>query len=519
MEIGQYQRRPSSAASNKSAANQTMSKATQSGGLFFGLVVPRPHMFIAVLVLLTSWFTGLTAPAYAGTEELRHYDVVIVGGGSAGLLAADILRRAGVPHLLLERDQRPGGRIFSRPERGTHLGLTIDEGANLLNSTDEIGRALLERYHIPYVHRFPDGDSSMAYTFGNRWYSHREFTARLFASNREALKRISRDQQKIASGAGEFAHRFSRLSIAAHLREIGAGKELMRMLSSFFWSEYGKKIDDLNVHVLNDYFAVDFGKRDFLLIPHADEAYTIPSGFGQIATHLAEDNAAEVRYGRQVVEIRSERSGRVILTSLTDEGVERVSAGHVIYAAPLHALEAIRLLLPDVNPSVIADAVDTPYAHGVKLHLKFQPGFHELYKFPGILITESGEQVWVSSFGQPAAGAGLVTVLTGPLVHDDEVVESRIRTVLAQMERGAPGVSRLYAGFERSENAHSYSGVWRPGDAEVPRFVEYGFRDLTVIGEAAGGDMQGYVEGALRSAFDRTHQLLREKCARVAAGI
>ncbi len=55
-------------------------------------------------------------------------DVVIVGGGIAGLAAAYELNRRGVSFLLLERAARPGGVIFSE----TIDGFTIDAGPDAL---------------------------------------------------------------------------------------------------------------------------------------------------------------------------------------------------------------------------------------------------------------------------------------------------------------------------------------------------------------------------------------------------
>src|SRR5438105_2595593 len=55
-------------------------------------------------------------------------DVVIVGGGIAGLAAAYELHQRGLSFVVLERDTRPGGVIFSEEIDG----FTIDAGPDSL---------------------------------------------------------------------------------------------------------------------------------------------------------------------------------------------------------------------------------------------------------------------------------------------------------------------------------------------------------------------------------------------------
>ncbi|CAN5264304.1 FAD-dependent oxidoreductase [soil metagenome] len=70
----------------------------------------------------------------------RH-PIVIVGAGLAGLAAADTLRELGVPHLVLERFSKPGGRLSSR--RGE--GWVADHGAQFIKIADHILMELIRR--------------------------------------------------------------------------------------------------------------------------------------------------------------------------------------------------------------------------------------------------------------------------------------------------------------------------------------------------------------------------------------
>ncbi|MBI1289672.1 NAD(P)-binding protein [bacterium] len=70
----------------------------------------------------------------------RH-PIVIIGGGLAGLSAAAKLQDLGIPHLILERFNRPGGRFNSRAGDGW----LADHGTQFIRRSDETLGALIRR--------------------------------------------------------------------------------------------------------------------------------------------------------------------------------------------------------------------------------------------------------------------------------------------------------------------------------------------------------------------------------------
>jgi monoamine oxidase len=67
------------------------------------------------------------------SEEAADMDVVVVGGGAAGLAAARRVREAGRTVLVLEARDRLGGRAWTVP---TRLGIAVDLGCEWLHSAD-----------------------------------------------------------------------------------------------------------------------------------------------------------------------------------------------------------------------------------------------------------------------------------------------------------------------------------------------------------------------------------------------
>lgn len=72
--------------------------------------------------------------ATSGTMVLKNPEVVVVGGGAAGIAAARRLHEAGVPCLLVEARPRLGGRAWTIVESAG--GTAIDLGCGWLHSAD-----------------------------------------------------------------------------------------------------------------------------------------------------------------------------------------------------------------------------------------------------------------------------------------------------------------------------------------------------------------------------------------------
>ena len=101
-----------------------------------------------------------------------------------------------------------------------------------------------------------------------------------------------------------------------------------------------------------------------------------------------------------------------------------------------------------------------------------------------------------------------------PLLDNDETAarrwrRERVDRILRILDIVSPGASVLFAGVERTDAPMSYSGSLRPGEAADLRINEGGIHWIT-IGEASGGDLQGYLEGAFRSADAATAHLIQQ---------
>src|SRR5437763_15279809 len=98
-----------------------------------------------------------TAVAAAATKKpTRYVDVVIVGAGLAGLMAARRLAHAGKKVVVLEADNRVGGRVLNLPIVG---GKITEGGAEFIGETQNHIAALAKTLGLQTFKTYNEGNN------------------------------------------------------------------------------------------------------------------------------------------------------------------------------------------------------------------------------------------------------------------------------------------------------------------------------------------------------------------------
>ena len=87
----------------------------------------------------------------------READVVIVGAGLSGLIAAREVLHAGYQPLVLEADDRVGGRILTAEPAP---GVLVELGAQWIGDTHERMAALAAEFGIETFRQYEQGETS-----------------------------------------------------------------------------------------------------------------------------------------------------------------------------------------------------------------------------------------------------------------------------------------------------------------------------------------------------------------------
>jgi monoamine oxidase len=128
------------------------------------------------------------------SPPIREADVVIVGAGLSGMIAARTLLNAGLTPLILEADERVGGRILTEEALP---GVPVDLGAQWIGDTHQRMFALAAELGVETFAQYDDGDTSYELV-GSGVLRENEFHDR-FASELQELEKVLRRLDELAA--------------------------------------------------------------------------------------------------------------------------------------------------------------------------------------------------------------------------------------------------------------------------------------------------------------------------------
>ena len=347
-------------------------KPDQVPGVDSEFGVRRRH-FISGAARLAAGAAGLSAAAgsaVAGatseaSDSRWDFDVVVIGGGFAGITAARDVRKSGLSCLVLEARNRIGGRTFSADFEGT----AIELGGTWVHNTQPFVWSEMQRYGISVVETpgavaedmrllMPDGQLlqlSLAQVeeLAIGWQTY-------CARGRELLPRPydllhNHDAVIQADKVGALEH-------LATLELTPLQHTFIETLVSVFANNHAGEMAYLEVlrfHILGgDYFPT---------LMDATTRFQLEGGTQGLIEAMAAEAPFETKLSSAVKSVASEAGGVVVTTTRG----EKFTSGAVITTAPMNTIASIDFT-PPLPAGVVAAGEARHVGAGMKLYLKVE---------------------------------------------------------------------------------------------------------------------------------------------------
>jgi monoamine oxidase len=421
-----------------------------------------------------------------GGGEPATLDVIVIGAGAAGLMAARELTRAGKRVVVLEGSQRVGGRVLTLFE--TRAGMPIELGPEFVHGDAPITTRLLDEARlatVPVSGEHVRSDDGQLTPQGPIWAR----MARVFAlmSKRRKTDRSFQDFLDTRPGGARLA-RDRELADAFVQGFEGADP---RSISERSLAEQGNPTEG------------------------AATARRIIQGYGALIAHLERDVAAYVRL--QTVATRIEWGDTGV--RVTDASATTHSARAVIIAVPLPALQDDTSRIEPELPALRRAARQLVMGHVARVSVVVRERFWEgkTRELSFLHAPRRPLTVWwtqhpvqapllVGWAGGPAAKALtnsgiLADVALAELAHVFRMRRSRAESLVESIHWHDWSNDPFVRG------AYSYVGV---GGVSAPRTLARSVAGrVFVAGEATDAGSQGTVEAALASGERAARSVLR----------
>lgn len=433
------------------------------------------------------------------TRNKNEFDVIVVGGGFAGVTAARDISLSGANTLLLEARPRLGGRTFTTKFAGHEM----DMGGTWFGWGQPNIWSEKSKYNLPII------ESAAVKATYFIWYDNGK---RKEGSAEEYWPEVYEAYDKFYAPAYKYFSRpydplFHNSEEFRKLDQISARDAIEALNVSDLQKGFLRSFTSINGHSGSDkssyldqlrWLALSGFNKDFMWANIGQ--YKLKNGTNELIEHMMADSSAEVKLGTAATRIEQTSSGVSVFTNRKEE----LKAKYVVMAAPLNVLQDIEFS-PSISPIKQKAFKQGHTGSGVKIYIKIK-GKHPIMYANGTedmalnyLWTEydDDDQILVG-FGKDPEKID---------VYDDEMVQKAVREYLPDAE--------VLESFSYDWNIDPYSkGTWcmYPPGMLTEAFEEMNKPEGLV--HFAGSDFaygwRGFIDGAIESGA-RNAQLIIEK--------
>lgn len=279
------------------------------------------------------------------------FDVVIVGGGMAGLSTLHYAKQNGRRALLLEVEKEAGGQMRA----DTWRGITFAKGAAYFVEPYGLLKEFYEAEKIPFVKiHEPENSAFIGQKFyGNCWTSEGRAHMPWPAEHMEAWKKFLAEMEEVNNtnksnqpfdAFDPEQRRLDLVSAYDDMKRRGLTDAMIDHLDRYIPSCFGEKSRSISAAAFYNYISGEIGGN-----------YTLPGGLGGVTRIIANNHAANIRLGCRVTKITQTLTNATV-NYLDPQGrPQTVQARTVVAAVPCNLLPEIIPDLPAEKRAVIAN--------------------------------------------------------------------------------------------------------------------------------------------------------------------
>src|SRR5215210_6928045 len=451
-------------------------------------------------------------------------NIVVVGGGLAGLACAYRLKRAGMSAELHEGSDRLGGRCWSI--RGAFApGLVAEHGGELIDTNHIEIRQLAKElgFTLDNLLQAETNGTEPLYFFDGQPYTFQEASEDYNAVYQKVHKDVSAASYPTTYAISTPRGReLDAMTITEWIDESvpgGTASRFGQLLDVAYNIEFGAECDQQSA--LNLLYLLGYsGQGKLRLFGPSNEKFHVRGGNDQIVQAMASALAGQITRGSELVAIRLTSGGRYALTLLQGATTKTITADRVVLALPFSKLRSVDFSKAGFDTRKTRAIRELPMGTNSKLNVGFKTRHWRALGNNGDTYADTGYQAtWEVSRAQPGTPGILVDYTGGKIgaSFGSGTPDSRARQFLAQLEPVLPGVTKAYngkatidfwPGYKWTKGSYSY---YKPGQYSAFGTAESDIANgnCHFCGEHTTQDYQGYLNGAVSTGMRVAGEILK----------